>query len=430
MSLRKINKEKRRDEWGGPAAFFRDLARFKKPEHFTKHQKLHIEKKPEARLMLTTGSRKMSVAQERKDIMIIAVIAVAVIGVVLIELSISGSQQAPPTGNTSVVNQTPVNQTPQHVLKPDLIISSLSLSSNSVTEGDSVSITAVVKNKGDADAANVTVEFLVETSHLDDETTFSLGVNKTAQMSVNWTTTGSSIGQQTISAVADPNGVVKESDESNNEKEVQIEVKKDIVTDISETFKKMSILGLGESWYSAKYRVPPKSGEDYVYFSLSSGITSEYYLDVAIPGFKAVKIGNTSQIEIPDSSNSSWNRRWCIRTTQDSSDCVWNGPELIITLSFKSGKLIAQDMAKAKDYIATSDSKIKDIQLAGITTAKWPEDQLKTYKVYGGPEPNSFVPLEFYEIVGNKIYIHPMRWNPRTMKAEVATGLQFRIKTD
>jgi hypothetical protein len=39
----------------------------------------------------------------------------------------------------------------------------------------------------------------------------------------------------------------------------------------------------------------------------------------------------------------------------------------------------------------------------------------------------SLVPLEFYETMGNSLYLHPLRWSPKNLNAEVALWFRFEV---
>ena len=106
---------------------------------------------------------------------------------------------------------------------PDLTLSStdISFTPASPTEGDSVSITAIIHNIGGADANNFTVSFFDGTSLIGNDT-ISVNANSTSSASTTWTSVA---GNHIIRVVADSGDAIVESDETNNEANKTITVK-------------------------------------------------------------------------------------------------------------------------------------------------------------------------------------------------------------
>ncbi len=101
------------------------------------------------------------------------------------------------------------------VLVPDLTLNSsnITFSPTSPTEGDSVTITALVQNIGDANASDFTVSFFDGASLIGNDT-ISVNVTSPSNASITWTAVA---GDHSIRVVADSEDVIVESDEENNE---------------------------------------------------------------------------------------------------------------------------------------------------------------------------------------------------------------------
>lgn len=110
---------------------------------------------------------------------------------------------------------------------PDLTLGSsdISFSPTSPTEGDSVSITAIIHNIGGADTNNFTVSFFDRTSLIGNDT-ISVSANSTSSASVTWTAIA---GDHNIKVMADSGTAIVESDETNNEACKTITVKEKVV---------------------------------------------------------------------------------------------------------------------------------------------------------------------------------------------------------
>ncbi|MCK4613752.1 MAG: hypothetical protein KAU14_03025, partial [Thermoplasmata archaeon] len=105
--------------------------------------------------------------------------------------------------------------------KPDLIVSSISLSPEAPEEGKIVTITASVSNEGIAEAKFVVVQFFVDGELLGEETITSLSPGISRHVTKEWDPTK---GDHTIRVVVDPAGDIGETDETNNDRTETVEV--------------------------------------------------------------------------------------------------------------------------------------------------------------------------------------------------------------
>jgi len=98
---------------------------------------------------------------------------------------------------------------------PDLTLNSsnITFSPTSPTEGEPVTITALVQNIGDANASDFTVSFFDGASLIGNDT-ISVNVTSPSNASITWTAVA---GDHSIRVVADAEDVTVESDEGNNE---------------------------------------------------------------------------------------------------------------------------------------------------------------------------------------------------------------------
>ena len=104
--------------------------------------------------------------------------------------------------------------------QPDLVVSNITTGGNRAREGDKVTVTATIRNTGNAPAAASKTEFLLDgITILGMPDTLAVPANGSVTVSVQWDTR-SVKGTHTIRARADavplPNGVVVETSEVNN----------------------------------------------------------------------------------------------------------------------------------------------------------------------------------------------------------------------
>jgi|GEM_PF-2057855 len=443
MSLRKINKRTERETWKG----FKVLSEFFKG---LKGTRIHMRAKaassapttePQKPLMshekrLITPKRLDKKQAVRHDLLLILVIAAIAIAFIVFEFMTMGNRpQEPVIVNNTTTNITnnqtlPTNQTPPVILKPDIALVSFTVSDKTPLTDEPVTISARFENKGNLNISETAARFYVGNTLLREEIIENLTVGASSEINFNWTPVEEHLGQRNLKVILDPEDELDEESEVNNEEIEQVEVSLNIIKDVSSSFTFRSPTGIGGKWYSDKYALPPKGGENFIYFQLYMQSAGVYILDVGIAGFKATKAGlDVYAISIPDASSDGWNGGNCIREHEDGADCVWTGPQITLSLSISKGDLIAMDTSSVKSRASTSDKRIDRIELAGMTVADWPEEELHTFKILGADSPNKFVPSNFYTIDGSKIYIDPMIWNPVTGKARVATTLSFKITT-
>ncbi len=104
---------------------------------------------------------------------------------------------------------------------PDLsiVFTDISFSENPVSEGTTVTITAVIHNDGGQDASGVIVKFydneIKNKNLIDSETISSLGSGSTETVTITWVADG--IGYHDIWVVIDQRNDIEEFDETNNE---------------------------------------------------------------------------------------------------------------------------------------------------------------------------------------------------------------------
>ena len=106
---------------------------------------------------------------------------------------------------------------------PDLTLNSsdISFSPTDPTEGDSVTITAIIHNIGGEDAKDFTVSFYDDASLIGNDT-LSVNADSTNASEIIWT---SIAGDRNIKVIADAENTISESNETNNEASKIITVK-------------------------------------------------------------------------------------------------------------------------------------------------------------------------------------------------------------
>jgi subtilase family serine protease len=97
--------------------------------------------------------------------------------------------------------------------RPDLIVTAINTSPSGPAVDDSVTITVTVKNQGTSDAAISQVVCYIDSTIMDTKSIGSLAPATMATASFTWK---AEPGSHVIKAVADPGGLVSESDETNN----------------------------------------------------------------------------------------------------------------------------------------------------------------------------------------------------------------------
>jgi hypothetical protein len=109
--------------------------------------------------------------------------------------------------------------------KPDLIVSALTTSNNQAPQGSKVTLTATIKNQGNASAGASQTQFLLDgKTQIALVNTAGLAPGASVKVSTTWYTASVPKGLHTISATADKSNQVAESDETNNVKTVTITI--------------------------------------------------------------------------------------------------------------------------------------------------------------------------------------------------------------
>ncbi|HZI65759.1 MAG TPA: CARDB domain-containing protein, partial [Thermoanaerobaculia bacterium] len=135
--------------------------------------------------------------------------------------------------------------------QPDLVVSNITASNNKAREGDKVTITATIRNTGNAPAAASKTEFLLDgVTVLGTPDTLSVPAGGTTTASVQWDTR-SVKGEHVIRVKADAlpptNGVVAESNETNNAGTLRVTVQGNKVKNGS--FEQQNASGTGpDAW--------------------------------------------------------------------------------------------------------------------------------------------------------------------------------------
>ena len=110
------------------------------------------------------------------------------------------------------------------IVRPDLTITQgdITFSPSSPAEGDLVTINAIIHNIGDADAENVKIEFLLDGNSRENKT-ISVSADSMKTVTFDWIATA---GMHIVTIRADPDNLIPEENESNNQasKEIEIEV--------------------------------------------------------------------------------------------------------------------------------------------------------------------------------------------------------------
>ncbi len=105
----------------------------------------------------------------------------------------------------------------EHTVGRDLTFAGLTITPTNPAPGQAVTLTAVLRNAGDLAVVNPQVAFYDGASQIGSTQTLStLAAGYTATVQANWTVPALAAAHM-LKAVADPNGQVTESDETNNE---------------------------------------------------------------------------------------------------------------------------------------------------------------------------------------------------------------------
>jgi PKD repeat protein len=109
--------------------------------------------------------------------------------------------------------------------QPDLIVSALTASNNQAPQGSKVTLTATIKNQGNASAGASQTQFLLDgKTQIALVNTLGLAPGASVKVSTTWLTASVPKGSHTITATADKSNQVTESDETNNSKSITITI--------------------------------------------------------------------------------------------------------------------------------------------------------------------------------------------------------------
>lgn len=99
---------------------------------------------------------------------------------------------------------------------PDLTVSrkAISLSPNKAKSGETVTVTAAVRNAGSADSGPVTVRFTDDGQPFGERVVYGLAAGASTSTSVSWTPSGR--GEHELVVTVDPADMVDEEVEANN----------------------------------------------------------------------------------------------------------------------------------------------------------------------------------------------------------------------
>ena len=119
-----------------------------------------------------------------------------------------------PAGNPAHPPETVLTRTARADSSPDLIIESITWSPENPSMGDTVTFTVTVRNQGSDPAGNSSVAYYLDDAYLTSKSVGPLGAGTAQTGTFTWEATA---GQHTVRAVADADGAVAESDETNNQ---------------------------------------------------------------------------------------------------------------------------------------------------------------------------------------------------------------------
>jgi hypothetical protein len=100
--------------------------------------------------------------------------------------------------------------------KPDLIIQDISWNPSNPNMGDTITFTVKIKNQGSGSAGSSTVKYYISLSYVDSDSVPSLSSGSTSTQMFTWT--ADKCGDLTVTAKADANSAVTESNEGNNDR--------------------------------------------------------------------------------------------------------------------------------------------------------------------------------------------------------------------
>jgi uncharacterized membrane protein len=128
-----------------------------------------------------------------------------------------------------------------NMLKPDLMISHLEDLPSNIQDGESISIVALVSNRGDIEAKNVIVTFYVDGEEVKSRDVRLLGKDVSKPISFNWQ---ASSGDHKLEIVVDPENVIVEKKEDNNEKSTSVSVESEGFLEILSNREACSVIAI------------------------------------------------------------------------------------------------------------------------------------------------------------------------------------------
>ena len=200
--------------------------------------------------------------------------------------------------------------------QPDLVIDDIAFSPSSPTAGQSVTITATVRNQGNANASAFNIRYRVNGSTIDtDRLTFGLNAGNSNNESTSYTFP--SAGTYSIEVCADSSSEVSESNEGNNCRTESITVaappQPDLIVEDIWTSPTTPIAGQSATLYarirnqgnanaaafSIRYEVDGSSiGTDRLTFGLNAGSSNDESI-----GYTFTSVGTRSYRVVADSSS-------------------------------------------------------------------------------------------------------------------------------
>lgn len=109
--------------------------------------------------------------------------------------------------------------------KADLTAFDIQTSAKEVWRGDTIEISSLVSNRGNATARNVTVIFYDGSRKIAERTVVELGPGVNQEVVAKWTTGEAALGRHTIRVMVDPKDAIDEGNETNNEASTKVTVK-------------------------------------------------------------------------------------------------------------------------------------------------------------------------------------------------------------
>ena len=245
-------------------------------------------------------------------------------------------------------------------LKPDLIVQDISISPSSPIAGESVTITATLKNQGNARAeGSILLYYYLDGSKIGEDY-LSWGLDAGASDNEDMSYTVSSSGNHTIKVVIDPLDAIDESNESNNDRsetyywnpppkpdlivqDISISPSSPVAGEsvtITATLKNQGNAGASGSILLYYYLDGSKIGEDSLSWGLDAGESDNEDISYTVgsSGNHTVKVVIDPQDAI-DESNESNNDR--------SETYYWNPPpkpDLIVTDIKMNGQTVLPDV--------------------------------------------------------------------------------------